>query len=178
MARDVVRAAGAEKIARLNHFRSAAGGERDPKRLRAEFDRSDLDAIFDLDAARRQLIAQDLLGSPLRLAALEFMAAADPAEVGGCNPPHARTHELTVLDMHAGAEERLDHARPFDDVEHGRLERRPACLMMRREPLFDDPRFDAMARQFASGEQPGRAGADNQDGLGGRGLSHCAPFWL
>ena len=152
MASDVVRAAGAQEVARLHDLRSAAGGQRDPERLRAGLDRGDLSAIFDLDAAGRQMIAQDLLGSPLRLAALEFMPAANSAKVRVHDPPHARTHELTVLDVHAGAEERLDHARPIDDVEHRRLERRPARLVMRREPLFDDARLDAVARQFAGGE--------------------------
>ena len=123
MAGDVVAAAGAQQEMRLGDLGSAADVERHPERLRTGVDRGDLGAIFDLDAARRQMIAQDLLGPPLRLAALELVPAANSAEIRVHDRPHARAHELTVLDVHAGVEERLDQARPVDDVEHRRLER-------------------------------------------------------
>ena len=143
---------------------AAADVERHPERLRTRIDRGDLGAIFDLDAARRQMIAQDLLGPPLRLAALELVPAADSAEIRVHDRPHARAHELTVLDVHAGVEERLDQARSLDDVEHRRLERGAARLMMRREPLFDDARHDAVALELAGGKESGRSASDDQDG--------------
>ena len=133
MAGDAVTAAGAQEVTRLDDLRSAADVERDPDRLGGGVDRGDLGAVFDLDAARRQMIAQDLLGLPLRLAALELVPAANSAEVRAHDLPHARTHEFTVLDVHAGAEERLDQPGPVDDVEHRRLERGAPGLVMRRE---------------------------------------------
>ena len=64
MAGDAVTAAGAQEVTRLDDLRSAADVERDPDRLGGGVDRGDLGAVFDLDAARRQMIAQDLLGLP------------------------------------------------------------------------------------------------------------------
>ena len=121
------------------------------------------------------MIAQDLLGLPLRLAALELVPAANSAEVRAHDLPHARTHEFTVLDVHAGAEERLDQPGPVDDVEHRRLERGASGLVMRRKSALDNARLDAMARQFAGGEKSGRASADYQNGLRGGGLQPLCP---
>ena len=143
---------------------AAADVERHSERLRTGVDRGDLGAIFDLDAARRQMIAQDLLGPPLRLAALELVPAADSAEIRVHDRPHARAHELAVLDVHPALEERLDQARPVDDVEHRRLEGGPTRLMMRRESLFDDARHDAVALELAGGKEPSGAASDDQDG--------------
>ena len=115
-------------------------------------------------------------GPPLRLAALELVPAADAAEIRARDLPHARPHELAVLDVHAGAEERLDQASAFDDVEHRRLEGGPARLMMRREPLLDDARLDAVARQFAGGEKSRRAASHDQDGGRVGDLRHSATY--
>src|ERR1700728_4555369 len=142
---------------RLGDLGAAADVERHPERLRTGVDRGDLGAIFDLDAARRQMIAQDLLGPPLRLAALELVPAADSAEIRVHDRPHARAHELTVLDVHPALEERFDQARPVDDIEHRRLEGGPARLTMRRESLFDDARHDAVALELAGCKEPSGA---------------------
>jgi hypothetical protein len=77
-----------------------------------------------------------------------------------------------VLDVDSGAEERLDQAGSVDNVEHRRLERGPASLMMRREPLFHDARLDAVARQFAGRKESGGSASDDQDRRRARDVRH------
>ena len=76
----VVSAPGAEQVTRLEDLRSIACCKRDPERFRIGVDGDNLGANLDLGVARGQKEAQDLLGKPLRLAALEFVTAAKAAE--------------------------------------------------------------------------------------------------
>ena len=172
MARDAMSSAGAQQVARLADLGSAAHVERNAESLRTSVDRSDLDAIFDGDAVPRQMIAEDLLSPPLRLAALKFVAAAEAGEVRTYDWAHARAKELAVLDVHAAANERLDQVGPVDDVEHRRLERGSARLVVRRKPSLNDARFDAVTHQFAGREQSGRTASDDQEGRLSEGFSH------
>ena len=161
-----------KQVTRPDDRCSAANLDRDAKHLRIDLDRGDLGAIFDLDAKPRQMIPQDLFGPPLGLAALELIPVAKAAEVRAHDLPHARPEDFCVLDVHPGADERLDQARPVDDVEHRRLERGSACLVMRRKPLLDDARLDAVANQLAGRKQSGRTAPDDQDGRLAEKLTH------
>ena len=86
-----------------------------------------------------------------------------PAKLRGRDLPQARAEQLNLPDAHARAEERLDQAGAVDNLEHGRLQRGPARLVMRREPALDDARLDAMANKLAGREQSGRAAPHDQD---------------
>ena len=172
MTGDAVRAVSAEYVARIDDRGLSADLERDTQRPRIVFDRSNLGAVFDLDPGPSQVIAQDLLGAPLRLAALKFIAAVKTAKVRARDLTHARAEDLNVPDVHAGADERLNQAGPVEDVEHARLERGPARLVMRLKSLLDDAGLDAMAHQFAGREQSRRTASDNQDRRLVDGLTH------
>ena len=162
MAGDVMRAPGAEQILRLNHLRPVVRLERHSQSPGVRVDGDDFGPVFHLDSATGQVIAQNLLRAPLRLTALKLIAAADAAKVGGGDLLHAWAHKLGMLDMDAGGQERLHQTGAVENLEHRRLERGPAGLVMGREPLLDDARLDAMAHEFAGREEAGGAAANDQ----------------
>ena len=109
------------------------------------------------------MVAQHALGTPLGLAALEFVFAAEARELG---EPDARlpwTEKLDLFDAHALGEKRLDHASPMEHFEHRGLKGRPARLAMGAEPLLDDPRLHAMTKKLARGEKARGTRADDED---------------
>ena len=65
--------------------------------------------------------------------------------------------------MLGGIEERRQQADGIQDLERAGLDRRGARLAVRPHLPLDEPRFHAVAGEFGGGEQPGRAGADDQD---------------
>jgi hypothetical protein len=71
--------------------------------------------------------------------------------------------------MHRRLQEGREHARARKEFEAGGLDSGRAILPMCDELAFDDARHDAIAGQFASREEAGRPGADNQNLL---------PLWV
>ena len=51
----------------------------------------------------------------------------------------------------------------IQDLERAGLDRGGARLAVRPHLPLDEPRFHAVAGELGGGEQPGRAGADDQD---------------
>ena len=67
--------------------------------------------------------------------------------------------------MHRRLQEGREHACARKEFEAGGLDSGRASLPMCDELAFDDARHDAIAGQFASREEAGRTGADNQNVL-------------
>ena len=65
--------------------------------------------------------------------------------------------------MLGGLEERRQQADGIQDLQGSRLDRRSARLVMRPRLLLDEPHVHAVADELGRGEQPGGAGADDQD---------------
>ncbi len=126
-------------------------------------------AEFDLEAKAGQMIAHDRLGAPLGQTALKLISAAGAGELLGGDLPLARTQELDATDAHAGVEERLDQAAPFEHLEHRWLKRSTPSLVMWFDPAFDHTWPDAMTHEFAGREQSGRTRADDQHRRRGSG---------
>ena len=134
-------------------------------------DRRRLDAVLDLNALPRQMVAQHALGAPLGLAALEFVFAAEARELDEPEARLPRTQKLDLFDARAVGEKGLDHASPVEHFEHRRLKARPARFVMRRRPLFDDPGLDAVTEKLACGEKARGPRADDEHLGSGRFVS-------
>ena len=113
----------AQHVSRRDGLRLAAAIERHAHAIRRILDRGYLGAEFDLEAKAGQMIAQDHLGAPLGQTALKLISAAGAGELLGGDLPLARTQELNATDAHAGVEERLDQAAPFEHLQHRWLKR-------------------------------------------------------
>ena len=68
-----------------------------------------------------------------------------------------------AADVLGGIEERRQQADGIQDLEGAGLDRRGARLAVRPHLPLDEPRVHAVAGELGGGEQPGRAGADDQD---------------
>jgi hypothetical protein len=110
------------------------------------------------------MVAQHALGTPLGLTALELVFAAEARELGEPDPRLLWTEKLDLFDARAIGEKRLDHASLIEHFQHRRLKARPARFMMRRRPLFDDPRPYAMTQKLARGEKARGTRADADTG--------------
>src|ERR1700722_12891839 len=122
------------------------------------------------------MVAQHALGTPLGLTALELVFAADARELGEPDPRLLWTEKLDLFDARAIGEKRLDHASPIENFQHRRLKARPARFMVRRRPLFDDPRPYAMTQKLARGEKARGTRADNEHFSFGRLVSNLCGF--
>lgn len=106
---------------------------------------------------------EDPLGLVLREAALELTAAVEALEGHGAKLGHVRAVQAGAPDVLGGLEERRQQADGIQDLEGARLDRRGARLAVRPHLPLDEPHAHAVAGELAGSEQPGGAGADNQD---------------
>lgn len=74
-------ATGAEHVSRCHFFRSVAGLECDAQPGRIILHRDHFSAELDREPEARQMFAQDGFGTPLRQTALEWIGAANAAQV-------------------------------------------------------------------------------------------------
>ena len=132
VARDAVAAFGADQIIGPDHLLAPVLVEGHSDAGAVSRDRRRLDAILDLNALPREMVAQHALGAPLGLAALEFIFAAEARELDESDARLPRTEKLDLFDARAVGEERLDHASPVEHFEHRRLKARTARFVMRR----------------------------------------------
>ncbi|CAH1665394.1 hypothetical protein CHELA40_12678 [Chelatococcus asaccharovorans] len=164
VSRHAVPAAGAQHIGGIQGFRASVCLERHLDACRALIDRCDVDSVLDVEPLVRQMLTQDGLRAPLGQAALELVFAAYACEICARQFAQARPKDLDVLDTRASLEKRVDQATAIQDFQDGGLDDRAACFMVRREPLLDDARPDAMAHELRGGEQARRTAPDNQNG--------------
>jgi len=99
----------------------------------------------------------------LREAALELTAAVDALEGHGAKLGHVRPVHACGPDVLGGLEERRQQADGIQDLEGARLDSRGARLAVRPHLLLDEPHGHAVAGELGGSEQPGGAGADNQN---------------
>ncbi len=98
----------------------------------AGLDRDDFRSELHFDALLRKAIAKHRLGAPLRLAALEFVFAAEPCKLGEPDARLAWTEKLDLFDAHTAGEKRLDDAASMEHFEQGGLEPRATDRRSRR----------------------------------------------
>ena len=111
--REAVAAVGADQIVGPDDLLSAALVKRHGDAVAIGLDRRRLDAELNLNPLPGQMVAQHGLGAPLRLAALEFVFAAEARELG---EPDARlpwTEKLDLFDAHAARRETAGSRRPY-----------------------------------------------------------------
>ena len=140
-----VATARAQQVSGRNRLCSPAGIKRHAYAIRIIFDRGDLGAKFHLEAKTIQMLAQNRLGAPLRLAALKIIATTGISKILAPDFPQTGTEELKALDVHAGAKKTLSHAGSIEHLHYRWLQKGAARLAMRREPSLDDAWPDAMA---------------------------------
>jgi hypothetical protein len=140
-----VATARAQQESGRNGLRSSAGIKRHAYATRIIFDRGHFGAKFHCKAKIAQMLAQNRLGAPLRLAALKIIATTGITKILAPDFLQTGTEELKPPDVHAGAKKRLSQVASIEHLHYRRLEKRATRLAMRREPLLDDARLDAMA---------------------------------
>ena len=132
---------------------------RSRKRLR-------LDAAVDGAAKLGQSAREDLLGPPLRQAALESPRApgpgARPGEPGLGRGLQLGVEQPCVMHVDRGSQDLVDEAGLGEDLECSWLERGRSRLPRRRWLALDHARQHAVPGQLDGREQAGRAGADDE----------------
>ncbi|HZZ22404.1 MAG TPA: hypothetical protein VFE60_07455 [Roseiarcus sp.] len=159
----VVAAACADQIAGPDDLLGPAFVEGHRDAVAVGLDRRCLDAELDLKALPGQMVAQRLLGKPLRLAALELVFAPQTCEF--CEPDAhlSWAEKLDLLDVHALFQERLDHAGLVEDLKRRGLKCGAARIVMGRRLLLDDPWPYAVTEELACGEKARGTRADDED---------------
>ena len=111
----------------------------------------------------RKVLAQDLLGPPLRKADLELVAAANAAEIDACDLPLRGPEKLDMPDADTRLEKSIDQARAIENVENGRLQCGAPGLVVRSGPLLHDTRSHAVSQELARREQASRPRSYDKD---------------
>jgi hypothetical protein len=119
------------------------------------------DTALDYPTKRCEMGLEYPLRLVLRQAALEFAAAVEAIVARGAKLGHVRPVQAGAPDVLGCIEERLQQADRIQDLEGAWLDRRGTRLAMRPHLSLDESRFHAVAGEFGSGEQPGRASADD-----------------
>src|SRR5262249_38134545 len=176
MACHAVRAAGSDDDARADRLCPAVRvDELDDEPVCARLDRACRDPPFDHAAERREMGLEDALRLVLRQAALEPAAAVDVLVAYGGELDHARAVQAGGPDVIGGIEKRWQQTDGIQYFERPRLDRRGARLAVRPRVALDKSRVHAVAGKLSGGEQPGRAGADDQDIVSRHSISSKAP---
>jgi hypothetical protein len=147
-----VATARAQQVSGRNGLRSPAGIKRHAYAIRIIFDRRHFGAKFHCTAKIAQMLPQNRLGAPLRLAALKIIATPGISKILAPNFLQTGTEELKVPDVHAGAQKRLSQVGSVEHLHYRWLEKGATRLAMRREPALDNARLDAMAKKLARRE--------------------------
>jgi hypothetical protein len=143
--RYAVTTARAQQVSGRNGLRSPAGIKRHAYAIRIISDRRHFGAKFHCKAKIVQMLAQNRLGAPLRLAALKIIARTSIGKILAPDFLQTGAEELKAPDVHAGAKKRLSQAGSIEHLHHRWLEKGATRLAMRRQPSLDDARLDAMA---------------------------------
>jgi hypothetical protein len=143
--RYAVATASAQQVSGRNGLGSPAGIKRHAYAIRIIFDRRHFGAKFHCKAEVVQMLAQNRIGAPLRLAALKIIVTTGISKILAPDFLQTGTEELKAPDMHAGAKKRLGQAASIEHLHYRRLEKGATRLVMRLGPSLDDARLDAMA---------------------------------
>ena len=118
-------------------------------------------------------VGEDLLGPPLRQAALEFPRAVGAGEGQLAYQPELRVKEPGEPQVHRFGEHPVDQTRPGENLQRSGLYRGSAGLSVRAGLTLDDAGLHPPTRKLYGREQP-NARADYQYLDRSRHAHHCS----